>query len=156
MLWLIAAIAVGALLAVAIVSFGLRRSVLVFAAIMLAGLVSLIWYAEFRDDTADGFPGASLRMQGFAVTPIEPGRYRAGGRVFNSSSDLVLKHFELRVYAKDCNASNDCVVIGDQGARFDVDIPAGQARDIEHVFEFSNMRPRGRLAWDYRILPRNQ
>lgn len=155
MLWLIAALAVGGLLAAAIVTFGLRRSVLVFAAVVLAGLIGLIWYAEFHDPGEQGFPLESLSMQGFTVRETAPGQFRVSGRLFNNSTDHALRGFELKVLAKDCTAKDKCVVIGDQGFRFDLHVPATQARDIEHVFQFSNMRPQGTLAWDFQVLPRD-
>jgi len=154
MVWLFVAIGAGVLLALGMIQFGLRRSVWVLGAIMLAGLILLIWYAEFRNNGPEAFPENAIRLQGFTVTEAGPGRYRVTGRVFNDSTERNLHGFALRVLAKDCPKQGGCVVIGDRGASLDIEVPAGQARDLEHVFEFAGMRPAGALNWGYRLTPR--
>lgn len=154
MIWLIVAVAVGILLALIMLRFGMRRSILVLGGAMLAGVVALIWYAEFYDNTGAAFPEQAVDLQNFTVTETGPGRYQLNARIFNKEAERTLPGFGLRILAKDCSAKGDCIVIGDQSNRFDVQVPAGQARDIQYLFEFANLRPTGKLEWGYRLLLR--
>jgi len=154
MVWLVVAIGVGILLALVMIQFGLRRSVWVLGGIILGGLALLIWYAEFSQPGPDPLPVAAVRLDGFTVREVGAGRYGVTGRVFNLAPDRSLSGFELRVQAKDCSPQGECVVIGEQGVHINVNVPAGQARDLEQVFEFPGMRPAGKLEWGYRLTTR--
>ncbi len=151
MIWLFVAIGIGILLSLAMLRFGLQRSTLALAGMMLAGLAALIWYAEFRDNSRSDFPVEAVQLRGFTIKDLGDGRHQLQARVYNTAVGQSLRGFAVRVLAKDCNVKGECVIIGDQVAQFNNEVPAGQARDIQHVFEFSNIRPVGKLDWGYQL-----
>ncbi|MGB1580667.1 MAG: hypothetical protein ACPHER_04085 [Nevskiales bacterium] len=148
MIWAMAALV--AVLAVLIWLGNLRLmiSFLVTATIVVAALLVFDWVQDNRSASLIDFqmrerPGVSYGMQ---------------GRVQNHSGDYRLLRLALRVLALDCadmsQPAAQCTVIGEHDVEFAVDIPAGQARDVQQRIRFGSqpLQPRGTLRWQYEVI----
>ncbi len=80
--------------------------------------------------------------------------WRLQGSVLNNSR-YPIQRLTLQVRLKDCpNPTGDagCVVVGEDDARFYVEVPPGQARQLDTSVTFANMsRINGYWAWHYAV-----
>lgn len=74
------------------------------------------------------------------------------GRVRNRSARYTLESVTLKLTFSDCATDGSCEVVAEHSEYLTVDIPPGQARDVDQFFVGpSALRPRGRLTWSYAV-----
>lgn len=156
MIWAMAALV--AVLAVLIWLGNLRLmiSFLVTATIVVAALLVFDWVQDNR--SASLIEAEELELIDFQMRERPGVSYGMQGRVQNHSGDYRLLRLALRVLALDCadmsQPAAQCTVIGEHDVEFAVDIPAGQARDVQQRIRFGSqpLQPRGTLRWQYEVI----
>lgn len=153
MVWLVIGIVVLILL---VLSTYFRK--IAATAIVIIGLVGglayfLNEYAEER--SLSRITAAELDFRNVTVKPGHSG-YNLAVRVQNNSSEFTLKQVGLRLAMQDCTGegdARDCVTIGESDVSMDLNIPPGQARDVEKTLYFSGSPPKilGELEWSYSV-----
>lgn len=155
MAWVLLIIAAALTVATLVIVLGPRKSIFVILAVVSVSIVGLIWYAEVGfEEKSKLIPAVAVKLINTSMTPTYGGSYELKARVRNTSADSTLTRFAFTVIASDCPVSGDaeqCEVVGQQSREIHIVIPPSQARDITDKFVFDNMRPKGKLTWDYRI-----
>lgn len=153
--------AMGALLVILAVLIWLGNLRLMISFLVTATLVIavLLVYDRIQDQRSAGLiDTARIELIDFEMQGRPGGAYGLSGRVHNHSPDYRLLRLGLRVQALDCPQVDtpvvQCTVIGDQTERLAVDIPAGQARDVQQRLRFGAqpLMPRGTLRWQYEVV----
>lgn len=81
------------------------------------------------------------------------GSYTLVGRVRNRSGRYTLNEMRLKLTMKDCGDTNSCEVVGQTEEAIYVNVPPGQARDLNEFVSFTGLgSPRGKHQWDYEIV----
>ena len=156
MAWILLVVALALVAGYLIITFGYRTSVFVLLAVLVTGLVMVIWYAEFHQTTRSNLIFAEeVELENFIVEVTYGNSFKMFSRVRNLSADHTLIAVGVEISASDCTVPDreeTCEIVGQQEQEIQVDVPAQQARDITRQFIFPPMRPRGELKWSYSIL----
>ncbi len=156
MAWILLVVALALVAGYLIITFGYRTSVFVLLAVLVTGLVMVIWYAEFHQTTRSNLIFAEeVELENFIVEVTYGNSFKMFARVRNLSADHSLIAVGIEISASDCTVperEETCVIVGQQEQEIQVDVPAQQARDITRQFIFPPMRPQGELKWSYSIL----
>ena len=156
MAWILLVVALALVAGYLIITFGYRTSVFVLLAVLVTGLVMVIWYAEFHQTTRSNLIFAEeVELENFIVEVTYGNSFKMFARVRNLSADHTLIAVGIEISASDCTVperEETCVIVGQQEQEIQVDVPAQQARDITRQFIFPPMRPQGELKWSYSIL----
>lgn len=118
-----------------------------------------------RDDAQLGrhkLPVGDIAIENAVITSAYGGGYQFNARLVNANRDIQLKEAVVSITMLDCPAAvvagdgdgdgdGDCAVIGQADERINIQIPAGQARDISRTVSFSGARPAGQLRWRFKI-----
>lgn len=155
MIWAMGALVVILLL---LIATGNLRLMIGFLACVVVVITLLLVFDVFEDQrSASRIPVAQVELLDFK---IDSGRavHELSGRIQNHSADFGLFRLQLKVSALDCetetSALNDCTVIGEQIERMSVDVPAGQARDVQQRITMRDtpLLPRGVLRWKFEVV----
>ena len=75
------------------------------------------------------------------------------GRVRNRSGRYTLNEMRLKFTMKDCGEADNCEVVGQTEDAMYVNVPPGQARDLNESVYFTGLgSPRGKHQWDYQVV----
>lgn len=161
MLWLVLVIVVLCLLAtsetlrglVAIV-LGLGLSLLAIAAVL--GVVFVMWDANARakDDAVSKsrIPFSHVELVDLRMETDRPFAALTG-RVRNRNPQFALTKVALHIRVQECPALNQCETVGDATQQVILDVPPGQAREIDtHVSFVGIGQPRAPRSWQYEIV----
>lgn len=156
MIWAMGALVVILLLLVAI---GNLRLMMGFLASVIVVIGLLLVFDVFEDRrSASRIPVGDIELQGFNMAVSRASIFELKGRVQNHSPDYGLFRLGLRVLALDCtevqSTRDSCTVIGDQVEQIAVDIPAGQARDVDKRIRIADapFTPKGILRWEFEVV----
>jgi len=156
MAWILLVVAFALVAGYLVITFGYRTSIFVLLAVLVIGLVVVIWYAEFRQATRSNLISTEeVQLANFNVEVTYGNSFKMFARVRNLSTDFALIAVGIEISVSDCTAPDQveaCVIVGQQEQEIQIDIPAQQARDITRQFIFPPMRPQGELRWSYSIL----
>jgi hypothetical protein len=145
------------LLAVALVALAASSiDIQKYAGVMFLALVVAVVATYFvldgnKQAARDRITPTELVLEDIDIAP-KSSSYRITGRVINNSETAAVLSFSLEILARDCapeqgkeQSSSDekCVTIGQVEEQVFVEIPPGQARDIDDQVYFHG----GRLHW---------
>ncbi|WP_372765441.1 hypothetical protein [Litorivivens sp.] len=156
MIWAMGALVVILLLLVATGNLRLMLGFLVVAVVIVTALLVFDRFVDQR--SASRIPPEQVELIGFSLKPGHRTVYELAGRVQNHSPDFGLFRLSLRVLGLDCPQADavkeDCLAISDQLTQLGVDVPAGQARDVEQRIRIDNapLKPRGVLRWEFEVV----
>lgn len=155
MIWAMGALVV---ILILLVATGNLRLMIGFLAVALVVITLLLVFDVFEERrSANLIPPQEIELIGFRMQHGHASVYELSGRVQNHSPQFGLFRLSLRVLALDCPdaqaARSDCAVIGEQLERLSVDVPAGQARDVNDRVRFADapMKLRGVLRWEFEV-----
>lgn len=87
------------------------------------------------------------------LRPGYAGSYTLVGRVRNRSNRYTLNEMRIRFTMKDCADATNCEVVGQTEDAMYVNVPPGQARDLDEFVHFAGLAaPRGKHQWDYEVV----
>lgn len=134
-----------------------------FGLIALVGAaIAIFWLlAEKADDARDAeraraLSAISVSQLKFTNLQLDQTAYgwRVTGNVLNRSPHPIRK-ITLRVLLRECpSATSDqgCITTGQDDARFYVEVPAGQARQLDTTLQLENAATLGRdWSWQYTV-----
>jgi len=142
-----------------------RRAMLATGAAFLALIALAVWASQASQRTSA--EALARQLGGTVATLVPPDHVQLElqmaelngplpskavvGRVWNHDPAIRLERLELRVRVLDCQAG--CVTIGERIESLALDVPPGQARDINHYVRFAELgAPRGHRTWMYDVL----
>ena len=156
MAWVLLVVVLALVAGYLIITFGYRTSVLVLIAVLVLGIATIVWYAEFHQaPRSDRIKPDEVVLNNFKMVSTYGSSYQLIARIRNLSSDFTLTAVELELSARDCptpEESEDCVIVGQQKQNIQIRVPPQQGRDITRQLIFPTMRPDGELVWGYSIL----
>lgn len=132
-----------------------------FGAIALvAAGIAVVWFLGEKQNRDFR---AQIKREQTAISPYELALtdmrlretsygWAISGRVLNRS-EHPLKTLVLTVYLRECPTSTTeegCITTGQEDASFYIDVPAGQARDLNTTLQFSNA-PILKPGWDWQF-----
>ncbi len=156
MIWAMGALVVILLLLVAVGNLRLMVGFLAITVVIISVLLVFDQFAGQR--SASRVPSDQVELIGFDLKPGHRTVYELVGRIQNHSPEFGLFRLSLRVLGMDCpqpdSPTEDCLVISDQVEQLGVDIPAGQARDVEQRMRLDNapLKPQGVLRWEFEVV----
>jgi hypothetical protein len=153
MAWSIGIFAVLVLVAFAV---GYRKVAASLLAIALA--IAVLLYMQHREEehlALTRIPSSELVFESVTLKPYV-GSYKIAGRIKNNSAKFSVRQIDLVVTVKDCTqgaAEPQCVIIGESNEILNLNIPPGEARDLEEAVRFygSNPKLKGRMEWSYAV-----
>lgn len=105
---------------------------------------------------ADLIAPDQLQLSGLQMTASNSRAWSLRARLQNNATDYVLKEIVLRVRALDCVADqpqSECIAIGEAVERMEIEVPPGQARDLQYRVAMVNpVLPKGELHWKTEIV----
>ena len=134
-----------------------RRALWITVAVVLSGVVVIIWLDNRDRELARlNFPLSKVELENMQVTPgLNARSYVVNGRIYNHSSSESLHQVLIQVTAKDCENQNCSIVAQEQG-RVSIDIPPAQARDFHITIPFSTtLSPNAERAWLFKVIDIN-
>lgn len=156
MAWLLLVVALALVAGYLIITYGYRNSLFVLLTTLLIGVVGVIWYAEFYDgEQTSAIAVEDVSLDNFSVRTTYGDSFAMNARLRNASEQYVLSAVGIELSASDCTAGTQgesCIVVGQEEKEIQVEVPAGQARDIVEQFIFPPIRPNGELKWSYLVL----
>ena len=156
MAWVLLVVALALATGALIITFGYRTSILVIVAVLLIGVGTVIWYAEFYEGSRSNLIAVDeVSLDNFSVQVTYGNSYEMFARLNNGSSDHMLTAVGLELSVSDCTTKDEtesCIIVGQQEKEIQVNVPVNQARDIRQQFIFPPMRPLGELKWSYVVL----
>ena len=156
MAWVILIVALALVAGYLIITYGYRNSIVVLLATLLIGIVGVIWYAEFYEAEQIGAIAVKdVSLDNFSVRTTYGDSYAMTARLRNASEQHALSAVGIELSASDCTENSQgesCIVVGQEEKEIQVEVPAGQARDIAEQFIFPPIRPNGELRWSYSVL----
>lgn len=154
--WLVALIAVGAVIWAAVRFPAVRIALGLAVLAAVAAYFYFTWQAERQEQYAESLIAKSDLM----VSDVTLGRdqfssgfYTLKGRLLNNSRHT-FTGMTIAVYAYDCPSAgvelSGCLVIGQDSATVSVTVPPGQVRSFSGLIMFSDMPAiKGSFAWSY-------
>jgi len=153
MQWLLLGVVVVALLFMS--SRFPRTAFSILGALALAAAVIVF---STRDDAQLGrykLPVGDITIENPVISPAYGGGYQFNARLANANREVLLKEAVVSITMLDCPAAaagdDDCAVIGQADERVNIQIPAGQARDVSRTVSFTGANPAGALRWRFKI-----
>lgn len=155
MQWLLLGVIVAALL---LMSTRFPKTAFAILGVLGAAAAAVIF--STRDDAAFSraqLPPQSVRIENAVVTPAYGNSYQFSARLVNTHDSILMKEASLSVTLLDCPAhagaedDANCTIIGQRDLRVNIQIPAGQARDISENVFFHDASPAGNARWRYRV-----
>ena len=145
-----------AVLILLVFTAGFRKVAFGLVAIALA--VGSWLYMHNREEehrSLTRIPSSELVLENVTLKPYV-GSYKIAGRIKNNSAKFSVRQIDLVVTVKDCTqgaAEPQCVIIGESNEILNLNIPPGEARDIEEAVRFSgrNLKLKGRMEWSYAV-----
>lgn len=132
-----------------------RTAFSILGALALAAAVIVF---STQDDAQRGrykLPVSDIGIENAVISPAYGGGHQLSARLVNANRDILLKEAVLSITMLDCPAAaagdDDCAVIGQTDERINIQIPAGQARDISRTVSFPGANPTGALQWRFKI-----
>jgi len=136
-----------------------RTAFSILGALALAAAVIVF---STHDDAQRGrhkLPVGDIGIENAVITPAYGGGYQLNARLLNTNPEIQLKEAVVSITMLDCPAQvgdggddgDGCAVIGQADERINIQIPAGQARDISRTVSFSGANPAGQLRWRFQI-----
>lgn len=128
-----------------------------FSILGALALAAAVIVFSTHDDAQRGrhkLPVDDIGIENAVITPAYGGGYQFNARLVNANRDIQLKEAVVSITMLDCPAAagdDGCAVIGQADERINIQIPAGQARDISRTVSFSGARPAGELQWRFKI-----
>lgn len=132
-----------------------------FSILGALALAAAVYVFSTQDDGQLGrhkLPVGDIFIENAVITPAYGGGYQLNARLINANRDILLKEAVVSITMLDCptadaaDAGDDnCAVIGQADKRVNIQIPAGQARDISRPVSFTGARPAGALKWRFKI-----
>jgi hypothetical protein len=159
MLWVILIVAI-IIAAFAVPRFGKVVLGLIGILLVLGFISGIVLFVVNQREQAER-QAARARIQKSEIELIDlglgssygTGSYKLGGRVRNRSSRYTLTEMRLKFTMRDCAEAGDCEIVGQTEDAMYVNVPPGQARDLNESIYFSGLgRPRGKHQWDYEIV----
>lgn len=153
MLWIALVIALGVLVAMLIINYGYRHSVMIALVLLIAVIIAAVWYIRFGEDqAADLITASDLELRDLQMTREYRSSYRMEARLVNHSGQHTLTSVTITITASDCGEQGgECVVVGEVARTINVEIPPGQARDVLEQYVFRRFEVRGTLKWSHAI-----
>lgn len=136
-----------------------RKLTLLVGVAVIVGIIALIGYLKQQDADRERKQEAAKHL----VTPTslvlddmrlgpEYGGYRLTGRAKNTSQ-YTITIMTLKVLISDCDPAGHCDVVGDKEQEIVLQIPPGQARDMdESLFMEHGTKIRNTMQWSYTVL----
>ena len=114
-----------------------RRALWITLAVVLSGIVVIIWLDNRDRELARlNFPLSQVELENMQVTSgLNARSYVVSGRIFNHSATEMLHQVLIEVLAKDCENIN-CPIVAQEQGRVSIDIPPGQARNFQISIPF--------------------
>jgi len=129
-----------------------------FSILGALALAAAVIVFSTHDDAQLGrhkLPVGDIDIENAVITPAYGGGYQFNARLVNANAAIQLKEAVVSITMLDCPAQaaadDGCAVIGQADERINIQIPAGQARDISRTVSFSGARPAGELQWRFKI-----
>ena len=156
MAWVLLVVALALTTGVLIITFGYRKSIMVLVAVLLIGVGTIIWYAEFYEGSHSNLIAVDeVSLDNFNVQVTYGNSYEMFARLSNRSNEHTLTAVGIELNVSDCttkDGTESCVIVGQQEQEIQINVPKSQARDIRQQFIFPPMRPQGELSWSYTVL----
>ncbi|MCA9471234.1 MAG: hypothetical protein MRJ96_07755 [Nitrospirales bacterium] len=134
-----------------------RRALWITLAVVLSGIVVIIWLDNREKELARlNFPLSQVELENMQVAPgLNARSHVVSGRIFNHSTTESLRQVLIEVTAKDCENLN-CPIITQERGRVSVDIPPGQARNFQISIPFSTtLQLDDGQAWVFQVVDVN-
>ncbi|MBN2653615.1 MAG: hypothetical protein JXR79_00670 [Nitrospirae bacterium] len=115
--------------------------------VVLIGII-LLWSAHDNNkrEKQDAFAKTLIRTEQVVTENMSMhGHDKLTGRIYNKSSQYTIDELEIHITLRDKN-----VIVGETDESIRVNIPPGQAREIEEYLYFSSTVPSG-FTWDFYI-----
>ena len=156
MAWVILVAALALVAGYLIITYGYKNSLFLLLATVLIGVLGVIWYAEFYESShTSAIAVDDVSLDNFSVNTTYGDSYQMKARLRNASEQYILSATGIELSASDCISDTQgetCIVVGQEEKEIQVEVPAGQARDIVEQFIFPPIRPNGELRWSYTVL----
>lgn len=156
MAWILLIIALGLAAGLLVVTVGYTKSIIALLITLLVGLVFVVWYTEVYEERGTSLIDVEdVTVDNFQVRKTYGDSFEMFARIRNGAPDFTLTAVGVELSASDCvteGASESCVIVGQQEEEIQIDVPAGQARDIKRQFIFPPMRPSGTISWGYQVV----
>jgi len=152
MVWIFAIV----IIILLVVSAGFRKfSGVILAVAVVAGLYFYFQNEHEKEASLSRISQSDLALDNLMLLP-DFGSYKLTGRVTNRSPRYALSDFTLKISMQDCIGEPEkesCVTIGENSEYIYLQIPPGQARDLNESVYFSGGAPKakGRLTWQYSV-----
>lgn len=137
--------------------FGLGLIALIIA-LIVAG-IAVLWFLEEngnrqRARALSAIPASQVTFTNLQLSD-QGFRWRVTGNVLNRSP-YPIRTLTLRVYLQECPSATSqqgCITTGQDDARFYVEVPAGQARQLDTNVQLANAATLGRgWSWEYSVI----
>ena len=136
-----------------------RFRALAGAVIFLVVVVGIVVYFRAANEdrlSHSRIPSSQIALENLNVDS-KFGNYHLSGTVKNNSTKFTLQYMTLEIIARDClgrTKPENCKIIGDDKENVYVDALPGQSQDLDTYVDFpaGDIKPKGRLAWDYSIV----
>ena len=115
-----------------------------------AGLVIFLT-SDYGTLVRSQVPAEDVLIENAVMVPAYGGSYRMNARIVNTNQDSEIKQVTISITMFDCQAEDDCQVIGQSEAREILRVPPGQARDMARTITLDAARPSGTVRWEYRV-----
>jgi len=129
-----------------------------FSILGALALAAAVYVFGTHDDAQLGrykLPVGDITIENPVITSAYGGGYQFNARLINANRDILLKEAVVSITMLDCPTpaadDADCAVIGQADERVNIQIPAGQARDVSRTVSFSGANPAGALQWRFKI-----
>jgi len=121
----------------------------------LVFITSILLYVTTEDGILNRqkLPNNNIKIENAVMNPSYGGGYRFSARLINVNESVLLKESVVSITMLDCvgQEEDSCRVIGQNNARINILIPAGQARDVSLAMYFDAAKPSGEVRWKYQI-----